>query len=239
MSRLDLRISKRGVECLNRQQLDGSRGCEPRPNRHETTPQARDSALRDGLCKTVHKSVIQLRIRRLVHQLRPYVVERAHSDRHSETGHNRRTEHRPHVLPLPSRRLSHGTFRHIITTHLGGVQDASAANVGAKTAVKAAHALVTVHVSHQRSQRDRFALVRLGKSLHDIEGVSDDRTNTASNGTGQELDQKCGYVFFERTHGITDGGIGTELDRGVRALTAPGEGNSLPKAGNSFSLGRA
>ena len=48
----------------------------------------------------------------------------------------------------PASGLGGISLRNVVTSHLSGIQDASTADVGTKSAVKSTDALVAVHVAH-------------------------------------------------------------------------------------------
>ena len=160
------------VQKLNRQQLQGCLRRKPRPNGNETSPQTQDPVVLDRLDGAIHKTVVNLFVRRLVHQPGAQIVRRRHGAGHEKAGHKGRGEGRAHVLALPARQFRHVAFGKVVATHFGGVENAGAHDVDFDTAVETGNALVFVHLTDQRGQSFGLFLVGLRQCFHDIKGVA-------------------------------------------------------------------
>ncbi len=131
----------------------------------ETTPQRHDAVCLDGLDGTIDKSVVDLLVGWLAHEIRTDSIKWRHRARHEKSGNKTGAKGGSNVLSGPSRDFSDISLRQIVDTHFGGVQHAGSQNVGFDTTVKSSNPLVIVHILHHGRQRDTSVFVGLGKGL--------------------------------------------------------------------------
>ena len=202
---LNTRKPKLLVNDLDRHQLQRRLGSEPRTNRDEPSPQTGHAPLLYRLLGAVHEAVVQLGVRRLVHQLRPQHVRGRDGHGHEEPGHERRGEGRPRVLPAPPRLLRHDPLRQVVHAHLRRVQDARAHDVDLHAAVKALEALIPIQIADERAEGGAFG-ARLRHRFADVEGVADEGADAAGEGSREELEVE-GRIGGARSDGISHGRV--------------------------------
>lgn len=142
----------------------------------------------------------------MIHEFGTNHVPWSHGARHEESRQHAGTKDGTRILALPSRRFCHVALGDIVAAHFRRIQDTCPPNVGTEASIEPTNALVLIHASYKRCQRDRFPLVRLRQSLHDVKGVAHDGAHTARDGASEKLEIK-GRILVAGANGISDGRI--------------------------------
>ena len=82
---LNARKAKQLVQLLNRQELQGGLRRKTSPNRNKAAPQAHEPILLNRLGGAVEKAIVNLGIRRLIHQVGAQAIKRRNCARHEES----------------------------------------------------------------------------------------------------------------------------------------------------------
>jgi hypothetical protein len=176
------------VQVLDRDELDGRRGCESSPHGDESTPEGQEAVARHELGRAVDESRVQLGfVRGLIHEGGADPIERRHGDRHGQSGDHAGAEVRSQILPAPAGGFRDDALGDVVHSHLGGVQNARAHDVGRDAAVESRDALLRVEGRDGRGQTRRRPRVGLRQRLEDVEGVAHEGTYAARDGTREEF----------------------------------------------------
>lgn len=152
-------------------------GSKTRPYWDETTPQGADTVVLDGLDGAIDKSVVNLLVGGLTHEIGTDSVKRRHGAGHEKSGNETGAKGGSNVLSLPSGEFGDVTLGQIVDSHFGGIQHAGSQNVGFDTTVKSGNTLVSVHVLDHGRQRDTGIFVGLGKGLNHFLSSRENNTN--------------------------------------------------------------
>ena len=134
-------------------------------HRDETTPEGCDTVVLDGLDSTIDKSVVNLFVGWLTHEIGTDSVKGRHGACHEKPGDETGAKRGSDILSGPSSHGGNLSLGQIVDSHFGGIQDAGSQNVGFDSAVKPGNSLVSVHVRDHGRQRDTGIFVGLGKGL--------------------------------------------------------------------------
>mmetsp|Transcript_868 Transcript_868/g.2017 ORF Transcript_868/g.2017 Transcript_868/m.2017 type:complete len:320 (-) Transcript_868:234-1193(-) len=224
--------TKAGVQIFKRQELQGCLWSKTRPYWDETTPQGRDTVVLDGLDGAIDKSVVNLLVGWLTHEIGTDSIKRRHGARHEKSGNKTGAKGGSNVLSFPSSEFGDVSLGQIVDSHFCGIQDAGSQNVGFDSAVKPGNSLVSVHVRDHGRQRDTGIFVGLGKGLQNVKGVANHTTNTTRNGTGQKFHVEGSIGASTKV--ISHRSVSTKLDARVKNFSAPGKSQSLPERSHTF-----
>lgn len=171
--------SQRIVNNLNSQQLQSRLRSKPRPNRNKPPPQTQNTSLLNSLTNTIHKSIIQLLIGRLIHQLCSDHIRRGDGNSHEETSHECSSERCFNILTSPPSFFGHNSLGNIIHSHLGSIQYACSHNVNFDTTIESTDTLISIQLPNETTKTNTLG-ISLGECFEYIEGITEDRTKTTS-----------------------------------------------------------
>ena len=135
--------------CNNREPSLYINHLSPCPDGNKSPPQTQYSALANSLPCTVNEAVVQLGIRRLVHQLGPDHIARRDRDGHEESGDECARERCFNILPTPSGSLGDVSLRYVVHAHFSRVEYARTYDIDLHSAVEAGDALGLVHAGNE------------------------------------------------------------------------------------------
>lgn len=135
----------------------------------ETTPEGHNTVVLHGLDGTIDKSIVNLLVGWLTHEIGTDSVKGRHGARHEKPGNETGAKRGSDILSGPSSHGGNLSLRQIVDSHFGGIQDTGSENVGFNATVKSSNALVSVHILHHGRQRDARILVGLGKGLNIVD----------------------------------------------------------------------
>lgn len=159
----------------------------PCPDGNKSPPQTQYSALANSLPCTVNKAVVQLGIRRLIHQLGPDHITWCNRDGHEESGNECAREWCFNILPTPSRCLGYVSLRYVIHPHFSRVEYACTYDIDLHSTIEAGNALSLVHTRNEFGKALSLVRIRLCQRLAYVEWVADDWADASGECSGEKF----------------------------------------------------